>query len=215
MTAPTATADESSDTGFVLRQSATLFDAQSPLTLTSGETIGPITVAYQTYGQLTPERDNAIFICHALTGDAHVSGRHSAEERKPGWWDAFVGPGKAIDTDHYFVVCANILGGCQGTTGPASEDPRTGEHYGPSFPFITVADIVTVHQALVDHLQIDQLLAVIGGSLGGMQVLEWAARFPDRIASAVVLASGAKLNPQGIAFTNRKTPRVSGWHWPG
>lgn len=200
MSASAATADEASQSDFVVRQSATLFDAQSPLMLASGETFGPITVAFQTYGDLTPARDNAIFICHALTGDAHVAGRHHPDERKPGWWDAFVGPGKAIDTSRYFVICANVLGGCQGTTGPVSENPESGEPYGPDFPFLTVADLVTVHQALVDYLEIRKLLAVIGGSLGGMQVLEWAARFPDRVASAIVLASGAKLNAQGIAF---------------
>jgi homoserine O-acetyltransferase/O-succinyltransferase len=199
MTTSTA-ADQPADTDFVTRQSVTLFDAHTPLTLASGETLGPITVAYQTYGELSQARDNAIFICHALTGDAHVAGRHNADERKPGWWDGFVGPGRAIDTNRYFIICANVLGGCQGTTGPTTESPATGQPYGPDFPFLTVADIVTVHQALVDHLGIERLLAVVGGSLGGMQVLEWAARFPDRIASAIVLACGAKLNAQGIAF---------------
>ncbi len=164
--------------------------------------LGPVTVAYQTYGKLNAAKDNAIFVCHALTGDAHVAGRYQADDRKPGWWEGFVGPAKGLDTDRYFVICANILGGCQGTTGPVSIDPETAQPYGPDFPFITVSDIVRVHQALVDHLGIGRLLSVIGGSLGGMQVLEWAAQFPDRIASAIVLASGAKLNAQGIAFNN-------------
>ena len=195
-----ATAGDPAETDFVQRQSVTLFDARHPLTLTSGALLGPITVAFQTYGELSAARDNAVFICHALTGDAHVAGRRGPDDRKPGWWDGFVGPGKAIDTNRYFVICANILGGCQGTTGPSSEDSNTGQPYGPQFPFLTVADVVAVHQALVDHLEIPKLLAVIGGSLGGMQVLEWAARFPDRIAGAIVLASGAKLNAQGIAF---------------
>ncbi len=200
MTTETVSAASPEVPDLVERQSVTLFDESQPLTLASGRTIGPITVAYQTYGELSPRRDNAIFICHALTGDAHVAGRHREDDRKSGWWDGFVGPGKALDTDRYFVICANVLGGCQGTTGPTSINPATGEQWGPDFPFITVSDIVTVHKALVDHLGIERLLAVIGGSLGGMQVLEWAAQYPDGLASAIVLAAGAKLNAQGIAF---------------
>lgn len=172
----------------------------TPLALESGNTIGPVQVAYETYGTLSPRRDNAIFICHALTGDAHVAGRHATEDRKPGWWDGFIGPGKGIDTDRYFVICANILGGCMGTTGPSSHDPATGQPYGPRFPFLTIADIVRLHTKLVESFGIDRLLAVVGGSLGGMQVLEWAARYPDQLHAAVVLASGARLNAQGIAF---------------
>jgi homoserine O-acetyltransferase len=182
------------------RRQATLFSEATPLKLESGQTLGPITVDYQTYGTLSPRKDNAIFICHALTGDSHVAGRRNAEDRKPGWWDGFVGPGKGIDTDRYFVICANVLGGCQGTTGPNSVNPQTGELYGPSFPFITVADLVKVHVELCNSLGIERLLAVAGGSLGGMQVLEWAVQEPDRIASALVLASGSRLSAQGIAF---------------
>ncbi|MEZ6143978.1 MAG: homoserine O-acetyltransferase [Planctomycetaceae bacterium] len=200
MTIETASAASHAAPDLVERQTVTLFDESQPLTLASGRTIGPITVAYQTYGELSPQRDNAIFVCHALTGDAHVAGRHHPDDRKYGWWDGFVGPGKPLDTNRYFVICANVLGGCQGTTGPMSINPETGTPWGPDFPFITVSDIVKVHQALVDHLGIERLLAVIGGSLGGMQVLEWAARYPDNLASAIVLAAGAKLNAQGIAF---------------
>ena len=184
----------------VTRQSVSLFAPPEVLVLESGETIGPIDVAYQTYGELSPRRDNAVFICHALTGDAHVSGRRHPEDRKPGWWDEFVGPGKGIDTDRYFVICANILGGCQGTTGPGSINPETDEPFGPGFPFITVRDIVRVHNALLDHLEIERVLAIVGGSLGGMQVLEWAVSHPERVGAALVLASGPKLNAQGIAF---------------
>ena len=184
----------------VERRSAQLFDEGSPLRLKCGATLGPITVAYETYGTLSEERDNVIFICHALTGDAHVAGRHHPDDRKPGWWDGFVGPGKAIDTRKYFVVCANVLGGCQGTTGPGSINPATGEPFGPDFPVITVQDIVKVHNALLDHLEIDRVLAIVGGSLGGMQVLEWAVSRPDRVGAAVLLASAAKLSAQGIAF---------------
>lgn len=185
--------------GVVATESVTLFEPRM-LELASGARLGPVTVAYETYGELTPERDNAIFICHALTGDAHAAGWHAPDGKKPGWWEGFVGPGKGLDTDRYFVICANVLGGCQGTTGPSSINPDTGRPYGLSFPFITVGDIVQVHAELVRSLQIERLLSVVGGSLGGMQVLEWAARFPQQLESAIVLASAANLTPQGIAF---------------
>ena len=197
---PPSDSDESTDEELVPRQSVTLFSPPDSLRLESGKRLGPITVTYETYGTLSPERDNAIFICHALTGDAHVAGRHKSNDRKAGWWDGFVGPGKGIDTSRYFVVCANVLGGCQGTTGPSSLNPATGRPYGMEFPFITVADIVNVHKAVIDHLQIKKLLAVVGGSLGGMQVLEWAARYPDHLHAAIVLASAPRLNAQAIAF---------------
>jgi homoserine O-acetyltransferase len=193
------TSDERS-VGIVETKYVELFQPPNLLTLESGETLGPVTVAYETYGELSPEKNNAIFICHALTGDAHVAGKHSPEDRKSGWWDALVGPGKGLDTNYYFVICANVLGGCQGTTGPISIDPATGRPYGTRFPFITVGDMVEVHAALVRHLGISQLLGVIGGSLGGMQVLDWAARYPDMVRGAICLASAAKLSAQGIAF---------------
>lgn len=186
--------------GLVEPQRATLFQPPNRLKLANGHEFGPLTVAYETYGTLTPERDNAVFVCHALTGDAHVAGRHSADSRKAGWWEEFVGPGKALDTDKYFVICANTLGGCQGTTGPSSVNPATGRRYCLTFPFITVGDIVEVHSALVRHLGIQRLLGVVGGSLGGMQVLEWVARFPDQIAAPIVLAASTQLSAQGIAF---------------
>jgi homoserine O-acetyltransferase len=195
-----AATDSGESNGFVQRQYATLFEPPRPLLLKCGQEFGPITVAYQTYGELSPRKDNAVFICHALTGDSHVAGRRHPEDRKPGWWDGFVGPGKGIDTNRFFVICANVLGGCQGTTGPNFIDPSTGKPYGPEFPFLTVSDIVRVHQGLVESLGISKLLSIIGGSLGGMQVLEWAAQAPDSIASAIVLASGARLSAQGIAF---------------
>jgi len=191
---------DSRSVGIVSTQSVELFNAGEPLVLASGETFGPIRVAYETYGELAPEKDNAIFVCHALTGDAHVAGRHAPDSRKPGWWDELVGPGKGLDTNRYFVICANVLGGCQGTTGPNSVNPQTGQRYALAFPFITVADLVKVHSALIRTLGIKRLLGVIGGSLGGMQVLDWAVRFPDEVASAIVLASGARLSAQGIAF---------------
>ena len=186
--------------GLVETRFATLFEPPHPLVLASGKELGPITVAYETYGKLSPRKDNAIFICHALTGDAHAAGWHSPEQRKPGWWDNFIGPGKGLDTDEYFIICANILGGCQGTTGPSSINPQTGLRYCSDFPVITIGDIVQVHSALVRMLGIEKLLSLIGGSLGGMQVLEWTARFPEQMHSAIVLASAANLSAQGIAF---------------
>jgi len=186
--------------GIVETQSAILFEPPQSLTVQDGSRICPVTVAYETYGALSARKDNAIFVCHALTGDAHAAGLHSVEDKKTGWWDDFIGPGKGLDTDKYFVVCANILGGCQGTTGPGDVNPATGERFCAQFPVITVGDIVTVNAELVRHLGIDKLLAVIGGSLGGMQALEWAARFPQQINAAIVLAAGAHLSAQGIAF---------------
>ncbi|MCC7419530.1 MAG: homoserine O-acetyltransferase [Planctomycetaceae bacterium] len=178
---------------------STLFEPPSELRLGCRSKFGPVTVAWETYGELSPARDNAIFICHALTGDAHAAGWH-ANAKKPGWWDGFIGPGKGVDTNKYFVICANILGGCMGTTGPGSINPETGERFCRDFPVITVGDMVEVHAELVRSFGIERLLAVVGGSLGGMQVLEWAARFPDRLDAAVVLASAANMSAQGIAF---------------
>jgi homoserine O-acetyltransferase len=192
--------EDGGSVGIVKTQTFRLFEPPSELALESGFRLGPINVAFETYGDLSPEKDNAIFVCHALTGDAHVAGKHAVDSRKSGWWDGLVGPGKALDTSKYFVICANVLGGCQGTTGPSCPDPATGQPYGLKFPFITVGDIVEVHVALVRALGIEKLLAIIGGSLGGMQVLDWVARYPDMMQSAICLASAAKLSAQGIAF---------------
>lgn len=186
--------------GFVETKVATLFEPPHELALSSGQKLGPITIAYETYGQLSPNRDNAVYVCHALTGDAHAAGWRSPDSRKPGWWDEFIGPGKGLDTNKYFVICANCLGGCQGTTGPSSFIPGTEKRFGLDFPFITIADIVKVQSELARHLGIEKLLGVIGGSLGGMQALEWAAQFPDQLDSVLVLASAANLSAQGIAF---------------
>lgn len=163
-----------------------------------GEELQGVTVAYETYGRLNEARDNAILICHALSGDSHVA-RHAPED-SPGWWDIVVGPGKAIDTDRYFVICSNSLGGCRGTTGPNSNNPATGRIYGADFPTVTAGDMVEVQRRLVDHLGIDRLLAVVGGSMGGHQVLTWAIRYPDRVAGAIALATCARLTTQAIAF---------------
>jgi homoserine O-acetyltransferase len=178
------------------------FHSASPpneLILETGEKLGPVTVAYETYGQLNDQRSNAILILHALSGDAHAAGFHKGDE-KPGWWDDMIGPGKAFDTNKYFVICSNVLGGCKGTTGPSSVNPETGRKYGLDFPIISILDMVNVQKHLIDHLQIDQLLSVAGGSMGGMQVLEWFVSYPDRLRSAIVIATAAKHSPQQIAF---------------
>ncbi len=193
----TVTMDQS--VGIVETQYAT-FAQDAPLQLESGKSLGPITVAYETYGQLNDEKSNAILVCHALSGDAHAAGRHSPEDRKPGWWDTMIGPGKAFDTDRYFVICSNFLGGCKGTTGPSSINPETGRPYGLTFPVFTIGDMVEVQRLLLDHLGIERLLSMAGGSMGGMQVLEWSVRYPERMASAMPLATTSRLSAQGIAF---------------
>lgn len=168
------------------------------LTLESGIFLGPVTVAYETYGVLSHERDNAVLILHALSGDAHAAGiNHSG---RLGWWDAMIGPGKGIDTDKYFVICSNCLGGCKGTTGPCSINPATGIPFGRSFPLVTIGDMVNLQAMLVKHLGIDRLHSVAGGSMGGMQALEWAVSHPEAIRSAVVIAATSRLSPQGLAF---------------
>ena len=196
----TTPANDHTSVGVVQTQRAVLFSPETPLRFQSGATLSPVEVAFETYGRLSDAKDNAIFICHALTGDAHAAGVHDTKDPKPGWWDSFIGPGKGLDTDKYFVICANVLGGCQGTTGPGSLNPATGERFCHDFPFLTVSDVVSVHSELVRHLGISRLLAVVGGSLGGMQVLDWAVRFPDQMSGCVVLASAPKLAAQGIAF---------------
>jgi homoserine O-acetyltransferase len=171
-----------------------------PLLLDCGRSLSSITQAYETYGTLSPERDNAVLIFHALTGDAHVAGYHDETDTRPGWWDIMVGPGKAFDTDRYYVICINVLGGCKGSTGPGSPNPDTGAPYGLTFPIITLSDMVRAQERLVTHLGIDRLLAVVGGSMGGMMALDWASRYPDRAAAVVAIASTARLTAQGIAF---------------
>lgn len=171
-----------------------------PLTLASGDVLDEYALVYETYGTLNSARSNAILLCHALTGDHHAAGLHSSDPKSAGWWDLVVGPGKAIDTDRFFVVCMNNLGGCSGSTGPTSINPSTGKVYGPDFPFVTVTDFVESQRRLADRLKIKQWAAIIGGSLGGMQVLEWSIRYPDRVRHAIVIAAAAKLSAQNIAF---------------
>jgi len=170
------------------------------LKLQSGANLCPVTLAYETYGTLNEDRSNAILICHALSGDAHVAGQHSIQDRKPGWWDEAVGPGKAFDTDRYFVICSNVIGGCSGSTGPSSINPETGRPYGLSFPVVTVADMVEAQRWLMDALGIPALLCTTGGSLGGMQALQWAVSYPDRVRSAIILASTGRVSAQSIAL---------------
>ena len=169
-----------------------------PLHLESGGALPGVTVAFETYGQLNKSGDNAILICHAISGDSHVAQHDAADE--PGWWDILVGPGKPVDTNRFFVICPNLLGGCRGTTGPGSLNPASGKSYGPDFPTVTIGDMVEVERRLLDHLGIGQLVAVIGGSVGGHQTRTWATRHPDRLRGAVVLASSPRLTSQALAF---------------
>ncbi|MEX2628544.1 MAG: homoserine O-acetyltransferase [Tistlia sp.] len=173
--------------------------ADRPMPLDSGAQLGPFTVAYRTYGRLNAEKSNAILVCHALTGDQYMAEPHPVTGR-PGWWEVMVGPGRPLDTERFFVICANVLGGCMGTTGPHDLDPATGRPWGPSFPVVTIGDMVRAQRLLVDHLGIARLFAVVGGSMGGMQVLEWAARYPERVLAAVPIATAAHHTAQNIAF---------------
>jgi homoserine O-acetyltransferase len=172
---------------------------EKPLVLDSGKQLAPLTLAYMTYGTLNEERSNAILIAHALSGDQFVSGTHPVTG-KPGWWDIVVGPGKPIDTNRFFVICANVVGGCMGTTGPGEIDPKTGKPYGVDFPVVTIRDMVRSQTMLLDALGIDQLLCVLGGSMGGMQALQWAASYPERVFSAMPIATAARHSAQNIAF---------------
>jgi homoserine O-acetyltransferase len=192
--------NETSSVGIVETQYFTFAEAPNEMVLESGAKLGPITLAYETYGALNAEASNAILLEHALSGDAHVAGKHCLEDRKPGWWDAMVGPGKAFDTNEYFVICSNVLGGCTGSTGPSSINPATGRSYGMDFPFVTLGDMVRAQRELVKHLGIERLLAVAGGSMGGMQTLEWAVRYPDEVRATLVIAASAQNGPQQIAF---------------
>lgn len=167
--------------------------------LESGEKLSPVTIAYETYGELNARGDNAILVLHALTGSAHVA-RHNSPDSPPGWWDPLVGKGRALDPTHYYLVCANILGSCYGSTGPASINPATGKPYAMSFPVISVRDMVRAQEKLLHFLGVKQLVTAVGGSLGGMQALEWAVTFPDYVRSVIPVATSARLSPQGIAY---------------
>lgn len=192
--------ERSEDDLRTVTETVRLFDAQRPLTLRSGAILTEVDVAFETYGTLNPSHSNAVFICHALTGDAHAAGAR-AGDRRPGWWDTMIGPGKPVDTDTWFVVCANLLGGCQGTTGPSSVNPATREPYGLDFPLLDMSDFVTVHRALGERLGVRRWAAVMGGSLGGMQVLQWMLEHPEDAGNAIILAGSSRLTAQNIAFS--------------
>jgi len=170
------------------------------LKLDCGKTIGPVAIRYETYGKLNEKASNAILIEHALSGDAHVAGYHSEDDRKPGWWDNMVGPGKAFDTDKYFIVCSNVLGGCSGSTGPRSINPQTGRRYDMEFPVITVADMVRAQKRLMERLGIAKWLSIAGGSMGGMQAIRWAVDYPDCVESVMPIATTSRISAQSIAF---------------
>ena len=170
-----------------------------PLTLDSGKVLPQYDIAYETYGTLNEDKSNALLVLHALTGDAHAAGKHTPTDKKVGWWDDMIGPNKAFDTNKYFIIASNMLGGCSGTTGPSSINPETGKEYGLSFPVITVGDAVKVQKKLIDHLGIKKLM-VAGGSMGGMQALEWAVTYKDMIEACIIIASTSKLSTQAIAF---------------
>jgi homoserine O-acetyltransferase/O-succinyltransferase len=217
MTAPSAPAPTVA-AGSVGTVETRYLDLPDPVALECGRELHPVRVAYETYGALSPRRDNVIMVCHALSGDAHAAGfskaaaeestrdgfgaedRDGAAGKGLGWWDGMIGPGKAFDTDRYFVISTNLLGGCRGTTGPSSLDPATGRPYGSEFPVITVADMVRTQRAFLDALGIERLAAVAGGSLGGMQAFEWAIRYPDDVGAVVAIASTHALHPQGLAW---------------
>src|SRR5689334_5962154 len=205
-----------------------------PVRLDCGRELHPVRVAYETYGTLSPRRDNVILVCHALSGDAHAAGfaktppeastrdgfaaddRDETADKGLGWWDGMIGPGKAFDTDRYFVVSTNLLGGCRGTTGPSSTDPATGRPYGLDFPVITVADMVRTERAFLDELGLERLAAVAGGSLGGMQAFEWAILYPDQVDAVVAIASTHALHPQGVAWNAiARNAIVADPGWPG
>lgn len=185
--------------GLVQTRYFTFGTNQDPFPLVCGKTLAPITIAYETYGKES-NKERTILILHALSGDAHAAGRHQADDPKPGWWDRMIGPGRTFDTDRYYIVCSNVLGGCMGSTGPSSVDPKTGKPYGSSFPLLTIKDMVACQARLVRHLGIERLFCVVGGSMGGMQALQWALDYPDMVLSAIPIATAARHSPQCIAF---------------
>jgi homoserine O-acetyltransferase len=191
---------EAGSVGIVETKYFTFAEPPNEMELECGRKLGPITLAYETYGEMNADRSNCILLVHSLTSDAHAAGKHSPDDRKPGWWDNMVGPGKGFDTTKYFVICSNIIAGCMGSTGPNCINPETGRQYGTDFPMVTISDMVNAQKALIDHLRITQLLCVAGGSMGGMQVLQWAVAYPDMVRLAMPIATTARLSAQAIAF---------------
>jgi homoserine O-acetyltransferase len=192
--------DDKRSVGIVKTQYLTFAEPPQEMLLECGRSLGPITLAYETCGKLSAAKDNAVLILHALSGNAHAAGYNQPGERQPGWWDIMIGPGKAFDTREYFVICSNVIGGCKGSTGPSSLNPQTGRPYGLTFPIVTIRDMVNTQKVLIDHLGIEQLLCVVGGSMGGMQVLQWVVSYPDRVRLAIPIATTSKLSAQAIAF---------------
>jgi homoserine O-acetyltransferase len=186
--------------GLVEKQFFSFAEPPDQLVLESSARLGPVTIAYETLGQLNEDKSNVILILHALSGDSHVAGYYNEDDAKPGWWEIMIGPGKGIDTDKYFVICSNIIGSCMGSTGPSSINPATGAPYGFDFPVVTIGDMVKAQKALLDHLGITKILTVVGGSIGGMQVLEWAVRYPEMVVSAIPLATTTRHSALAIAF---------------
>ena len=186
--------------GLVKTRIFTFGSEEDPFILESGHTLGPVDIAYETYGEPNDDRSNAILVLHALSGDAHAAGYHNNHDKRTGWWDTMIGPGKAFDTDKYWVICTNIIGGCKGSTGPGSINPKTGSSYCLDFPIITVGDIVNAQKKLIEHFGIKRLYAIAGGSFGGFQAFEWVLRYPEMVRSAVIIASASKLSSQNIAF---------------
>jgi homoserine O-acetyltransferase/O-succinyltransferase len=180
------------------------------LRLESGERLAPVRIAYETYGKLNPERSNAILLCHALSGDAHAAGKHRKTSRRHGWYDIAVGPGKTFDTRKYFVICSNVIGGCKGSSGPSSINPKTKRPYALDFPLVTIKDIVAAQKRLIDHLEIRKLFLVSGGSMGGMQVIEWAVTYPESVHLAIPVATAAKQYPLGLAFNDIGRRAITG-----
>jgi homoserine O-acetyltransferase len=191
--------DTKGSVGIVKTENYTFAEPPEPLVLESGRVLSPVTLAYETYGTLNRDKTNAILVAHALSGDAHAAGFHDGDSA-PGWWDVMIGPGKAFDTDRYFVICSNVIGGCKGSTGPSSINPLTGKPYGLDFPVVTIADMVEAQRHLIDHLGIEKLLCVTGGSMGGMQALQWVTSYGARVGSAIPIATALKHSPQQIAF---------------
>jgi homoserine O-acetyltransferase len=186
--------------GLVEKKYHVFAEPPNEMLLENGTTFGPIQIAYETYGRMNEAKDNVVLVLHALTGDAHVAGYHNESDAKPGWWDFMIGPGKGIDTEKYFVICSNIFGSCMGSTGPSSINAKTGKPYGFDFPVVTIGDMVCAQKKLLDHLGVKKIHSLIGGSIGGMQVLEWCVRYPDMVCSAIPLATTTRHSALAIAF---------------
>jgi homoserine O-acetyltransferase len=194
--------------GLVEKEYFTFGEPPNEMVLENGSKLGPITIAYETYGKLNELKNNAILVLHALSGNSHAAGYYSKEDEKPGWWDNMVGPGKGIDTDSYFVICPNIVGSCYGSTGPGSINPGTGQPYALDFPIFTISDIVKTQKKLIDHLGIDKLLCLVGGSIGGMQALEWAVAYPEVVGSVVPIASTCKRSALSIGLSEAQRQAI-------